>query len=115
MCINGIECPADVTLRFHLHKHRQISGPLIASGSRGLSSSGEWVVVESAPDALTAARGATSRMVDLLMSHWGFSPEHAYLLCSVAMDLRLSQVVNEPMITVSAAIAREVLPARSLF
>jgi acetamidase/formamidase len=115
VCINGIECPADVTLRFHLHKHRQILGPLIASGSRRLSSSGEWVVVESAPEALPAARAATSRMVDLLRSQWGFSPEHAYVLCSAAMDLRLSQVVNEPMITVAAAIAKDVLPERSLF
>jgi acetamidase/formamidase len=115
VCINGIECPADATLRFHLHKGRSIAGPLIASAKKQSGDSGEWLVVESAPDALTAARDATSRMVDLLVSHWGFSPEHAYLLCSVAMDLRLSQVVNEPMITVSAAIAREVLPTRSLF
>jgi acetamidase/formamidase len=115
VCINGIECPADATLRFHLHKGRSIPGPLIASAKKQSGGSGEWLVVESAPDALTAARDATSRMVDLLVSHWGFSPEHAYLLCSVAMDLRLSQVVNEPMITVSAAIAREVLPTRSLF
>jgi acetamidase/formamidase len=117
VCINGIECPADATLRFHLHKGRSISGPLIASGpGRGRSSdSGEWLVVESAPDALTAARAATSRMVDLLASHWGFSPEHAYLLCSVAMNLRLSQVVNEPMVTVAAGMAKDVLPARSLF
>jgi acetamidase/formamidase len=116
VCINGIECPADVTLRFHLHKHRSFSGPLIALGSsRRRSGSGEWVVVESAPDALTAARAATSRMVDLLCSHWGFSPEHAYVLCSVAMDLRLSQVVNEPMITVAATVAKDVLPERSLF
>jgi acetamidase/formamidase len=40
---------------------------------------------------------------------------HAYLLCSVAMHLRLSQVVNEPMFTVSAAIPKRVLPARALF
>ncbi|MBB6142081.1 acetamidase/formamidase [Silvibacterium bohemicum] len=115
ICINGIECPADVTLRFHLHKHRSISGPLIASGNARPCSGGEWIVVESAADALTAARTATSRMVDLLSSHWGFTPEHAYLLCSVAMDLRLSQVVNEPMTTVTAAIAKTVLPERSLF
>jgi hypothetical protein len=31
------------------------------------------------------------------------------------MHLRLSQVVNEPMFTVSAAIAKTVLPARTLF
>jgi acetamidase/formamidase len=115
VCINGIECSAEAVLRFHLHKHRSIPGPLVASGGRRLNGSGEWIAVESAPDALDAARAATLRMVDLLCSHWGFSPVHAYLLCSVAMNLRLSQVVNEPMITVSAAIARDVLPARRLF
>ena len=45
-------------------------------------------------------------MIDLLAERWGFSEVHAYLLCSVAMHLRLSQVVNEPMFTVSAAIAQ---------
>jgi len=54
-------------------------------------------------------------MVDLLIANWNFSPEHAYLLCSVAMKLQLSQVVNEPMITVSAAIAKSILPPRKLF
>ena len=115
VCINGIECPADATLRFHLHKHKPLAGPMIASSPRKPNTSGEWVVVESAADVLTAARAATTRMIDLLVSAWGFSPEHAYLLCSVAMDLRLCQVVNEPLITVSAAIARDVLPERSLF
>ncbi len=115
VCINGIECPADVTLRFHLHKNRSIAGPLISSAKRRTREAGEWVVVESDTDALSAARAATSRMTDLLSSHWGFSPEHAYLLCSVAMDLHLSQVVNEPMITVAAAIAKDVLPERNLF
>jgi acetamidase/formamidase len=115
VCINGIECPAEASLRFHLHKGRSISGPLVVAAGKHLNGSGEWIMVESATDVLDAARAATSRMVDLLSSHWGFSPEHAYLLCSVAMNLRLSQVVNEPMITVSAAIAKDVLPERRPF
>ena len=45
-------------------------------------------------------------MIDLLVERWGFSEVHAYFLCSVAMNLRLSQVVNEPMFTVSAAHAQ---------
>ena len=61
------------------------------------------------------ARDATNRMIDLLISRWGFSEVHAYILCSVALKLRLSQVVNEPMYTVSAAISKQVLPRRSLF
>jgi len=122
VCINGIECPADVTLRFQLHKHRALPGPLIESGktrdaadSPTGSHAPSWIVVESADDAIAATRAATSRMIDLLCEHWGFSPVHAYLLCSVAMNLRLSQVVNEPMFTVSAAMAKHVLPERKLF
>ena len=119
VCINGIECPADATLRFHVHKGRSIPGPLLETpAGRKLeadSESGEWVVVESSPDATAAARGATSRMIDLLADRWGFSEVHAYLLCSVAMNLRFSQVVNEPIFTVSAAIPKHVLPAKSLF
>ena len=74
-----------------------------------------WIVVESDPDPLKAARSATLRMVELLIARWSFTPVHAYLLCSVAMKLRLSQVVNEPMITVSAAMPKCVLPARKMF
>ena len=117
VCINGIECPADVTLRFHLHRHQPLPGPLIESTDATLpdTAADSWMVVESSPDAAAAARAATSRMIDLLADRWGFSPVHAYLLCSVAMKLRLSQVVNEPMFTVSAAMPKQVLPQRKLF
>jgi acetamidase/formamidase len=117
VCINGIECPAHVTLQFHLHKQRKLAGPIVESATaRGQDSQVEaWIVVESAADAMAAARAATSRMIDLLVDRWGFAEVHAYLLCSVAMQLRLSQVVNEPMFTVSAAIDKRVLPTRRLF
>jgi acetamidase/formamidase len=117
--INGIECPADVTLRFQVHKRHTLPGPMIETPpGRKLetdSEAGEWIVVESAPDATAAARAATSRMIDLLADRWGFSAVHAYLLCSVAMNLRFSQVVNEPIFTVSAAISKQILPGRKLF
>lgn len=117
VCINGIECPADVTLRFQLHKQQRLAGPIVESGvPRGPEASREaWLVVESATDASQAARAATSRMIDLLVDRWGFIPIHAYLLCSVAMNLRLSQVVNEPMFTVSGEISKSLLPSRRLF
>ena len=76
---------------------------------------GEWIVVESATDSTVAARAATSRMIDFLAAQWGFSEVHAYFLCSVAMNLRISQVVNEPMFTVSAAISKKILPQRKIF
>ena len=117
VCINGIECPVDATLRFHLHKQRALPGPLVESPAAKKPSldADAWVVIESATDATAAARAATSRMIDLLAHHWGFSEVDAYLLCSVAMHLRLSQVVNEPMFTVSAALPKTVLPPGELF
>jgi acetamidase/formamidase len=117
VCINGIECPLDVTLRFHLHKHQSLTGPLVESNDEvAPDTRGDaWVVVESGEDIAVTARSATSRMIDLLMSRWGFSDVHAYILCSVALKLRLSQVVNEPMFTVSAAISKQILPEMELF
>ena len=117
VCINGIECPADVTLRFHLHKHRSLRGPLVeaSAGNPGAGGGESWVVVESAENALTAAGNATSRMIDLLAAACSLTEMNAYILCSVAMNLRLSQVVNEPMFTVSAAIPKSVLPGARLF
>ncbi len=74
-----------------------------------------WIVLETGPDLATVAQAATLRMIDLLVTRWGFTPIHAYILCSVAMRLRLSQVVNEPIHTVSAAISKQILPPRTLF
>lgn len=117
VCINGIECPLDVTVRFHLHKHQPLAGPLVESSEAIASDStaDAWIVIETGTDLADAARSATNRMVDLLVSRWGFTDVHAYILCSVAMRLRLSQVVNEPVHTVSAAIAKQILPDRELF
>lgn len=115
VCINGMECPAGATLRFSLHKATPLSGPLIESAARTGESGPAWVVVASGPDTFVTAQDATSRMIDLLADRWGFSPVEAYLLCSVAMRLRLSQVVNRPQVTVSASIAKSILPERRLF
>ena len=109
VCINGIECPLDVTLRFNLHKRQPLAGPIVEASEQPPQDSiaDAWVVVETGTDLATTARAATDRMIDLLVSRWGFSEVHAYLLCSVALKLRLSQVVNEPVHTVSAALATD--------
>ncbi len=117
VCINGIECPLDVTLRFNLHKQQPLPSPIVEASEQVArdSSADAWIVVETGTDLTATARAATNRMVDLLVSRWGFTPVHAYILCSVALRLRLSQVVNEPVFTVSGAIAKQILPDRRLF
>jgi acetamidase/formamidase len=115
VCINGMECPADVSLRLTLHKQRTLAGPLLESAPRTGEDGPAWIVIESGTDAFQTAQAATSRMVDLLIDRWDISDVHAYILCSVCMNLRLSQVVNAPMTTVSASIPKNVLPDRRLF
>ena len=117
ICINGIECPSDVTLRFQRHRGRKLESPLADSPAarERFAGNGAWIVIESSTDAASAARAATGRMVDLLVARWGFEDVHAYILCSAVMDLHFAQVVNEPMFTVTASIAKGVLPTRELF
>jgi acetamidase/formamidase len=117
VCINGIECPLDVTLRFNLYKQQLLAGPIVEASEVAAkdSSADAWVVVETGTDLADTARAATGRMIDLLVSRWGFSEVHAYILCSVALKLRLSQVVNEPVYTVSGALSKQILPGRELF
>jgi acetamidase/formamidase len=110
ICINGIECPALVTVRFTLLKNTRLTAPMLETTKRNRASSGEWTMVESGENPLTAARRAVNRMIDFLVKNWQFSPEHAYLLCSVAMDLRFHQVVNAPLITVGATLSKSLLP-----
>src|SRR3984893_5854937 len=64
ICIHGIECPADVTLRFGVHKKRALPGPMVETpAARKLESdaeAGEWIVVESAADGTAAPHAGTS-------------------------------------------------------
>ena len=46
------------------------------------------------PDLDEAARMATREMVAFLVSEKGLSRGDAYILCSVALDLRITQLVD---------------------
>ena len=48
-------------------------------------------------------RNAVLNMIDLLQER-GFSREQAYVICSVAVDLRVSNVVDVPNYVVSALL-----------
>ena len=113
VCLNGIETPADVTLRFTVRRDfLRLAGPLAESPPRvhRLPDRGQWLTIECDPDPIAAARRALDRMIDCLGVKPGLSPEHAYLLCSAALSLRLSQVVNAPVHTVSALLPKNILP-----
>jgi acetamidase/formamidase len=51
---------------------------------------------------LVAAKDATRRMIDWLGREHGMSPADAYMLCSTAVDLRISEIVDMPNYLVTA-------------
>ena len=58
-----------------------------------------------------AARNALIEMIDYLVRERGLTREQAYILCSVAVDLRIGQVVDVPNYTVSAVLPLTVFEA----
>ena len=59
-------------------------------------------------DLVLAARHALLQMIDYLTSTHGLTREQAYILCSVAVDLRIGQVVDVPNYVVTAVLDLEV-------
>ena len=115
VCLNGIETPAAVSLRFRVQRDFSLPTPLAETPAGPVAArAGEWLFIEAHADPLRAAVAATSRAVDFLAEGWDIAPENAYVLCSAALSLRLSQVVNRPMTTVTAALPKDLLPARAL-
>ena len=55
-------------------------------------------------DLTLAARNALVDMIDYLVREHGLTREQAYVLCSVAVDLRIGQMVDVPNYTVSAVL-----------
>lgn len=55
-----------------------------------------------------AAKNALLNMIDYLVDTRGFTRQQAYCLISVAVDLKVSQVVDVPNLIVSAFLPLEV-------
>ena len=55
---------------------------------------------------MLAARDVIHPAIDFPMAHFSLSPQHAYIPCSVALDLRISQCVDTLMITVTGVLDR---------
>ena len=57
-----------------------------------------------------ACRNAVLNMMSLLQER-GFSREQAYVICSVAVDLRISNVVDVPNVVISALLPEDIFQA----
>ncbi|MGH9368156.1 MAG: acetamidase/formamidase family protein, partial [Thermoanaerobaculia bacterium] len=63
-------------------------------------------------DLTLAARDALRKMIDYLVAAKGLTPHQAYVLASVAVDLRIGNLVDVPNFAVSAQLPLEVFVGR---
>jgi acetamidase/formamidase len=99
VCGTAIESPMTVALSFELEKGARLEFPRFRTQgpvTRHFDSKGYDVTTGIGPDLMQAARAAVMNMVDLLSRTQGMSAVEAYMLCSVAGDLRISEIVDQP-------------------
>ena len=64
--------------------------------------------VAHSEDATLAARNALLAMIDHLVDERGFARQQAYAICSVAVDLKISELVDVPNFIVSAFLPLDI-------
>jgi acetamidase/formamidase len=107
VCVTGLESPMYGALRFTLHKDRPILAPqyLTAGPLAPRVADAPWYGTTGVgPDLFLGAQEAVRAMVDHLSAEHGLSPEDAYLLCSLCVDLRISEIVDAGQYVVSALL-----------
>ncbi len=122
-CGVAIEISAHVRVRFVLHKvntlKRRHTNPCYEFSEHELGTGPRRFVattgipVDSAGqnhylDVLLASKNALSELIDHLVYEYRFSAEQAYIIVSVAADLRISSIVNVPNAVVSAILPLDI-------
>lgn len=109
VCVTAVEMQARVTLRLDLEQGRRLPEPRFRTAGALPGGSGPWYATTAhGPDLFANAQQAVRYMIDHLVETRGLSPEQAYILASVAVDLRISEVVDAPNWIVSALLPESI-------
>lgn len=103
VCGTAIETPMRAVIRLTVRKDLRLTGPEFLTADVPAVERGRRYATDGVgPDLLGAARDAVRRMIDWLAREQGLAPIDAYLLASVAIDLRISEIVDLPNVIVTA-------------
>lgn len=105
VCGTAIEASMEINVRFKLHKGQTIAEPRYAipgPPTPEADSQGYYVTTGHGEDLFKASQNAIRYMIEHLTQTYGLSPGEAYMLCSVAVDLRINEIVDHPNWLVSA-------------
>jgi acetamidase/formamidase len=114
VCVTAVETSMEATLRFVLDRGRSIPAPQYltpAASSPRLNTDGSYGTTGVGPDLYAAAQDAVRAMIDHLSGTYALSREDAYVLASLCVDLRISEVVDAGEYVVSALFPLAVVRA----
>ncbi|MFB6310473.1 MAG: acetamidase/formamidase family protein [Salinirussus sp.] len=111
VCVTGIETPTEITAQFHVRTDLELSAPQFTTEAPLSEPQSDFhATMGIADDLRQAAKRAIRQMIDHLESERGLSRSNAYILCSTAVDLKVTEVVNAPNWTVSAYLPETIFP-----
>ncbi len=110
VCVSAVECPGHATFRFSLVKGTKLAWPRFTCKAEPPPRKGYHVSTGIGPDLMLASKAAVRNTIDFLTSADGLSREEAYVLCSVAADLRIHEVVDQPNWVVGSMVPLDIFP-----
>jgi acetamidase/formamidase len=111
VCVTGIEAPMFASLRFTLDKNRSIPAPQYrtpAPLTPRVNSAPFYGTTGVGGDLYVAAQDAVRAMVDHIAGAYALGRQDAYLLCSLVVDLKISEIVDAGQYIVSALLPEAV-------
>ena len=114
ICVTAVEAPMYAALRLTLEPGRHlpapqfsVPGPLVPRVNGG----GWYGTTGVGPDVFRAAQDAVRAMIAHLSRRYGLSAQDAYVLSSLCVDLRISEIVDAGQYVVSALLPLAVFRA----
>jgi acetamidase/formamidase len=111
VCITAVEMSARVTLRLGLQSGRRLAEPRLRTTNPpgGAGRRGPWIATTAhGPDLYASAQQAIRYLIEQIVEERGLSREEAYIVCSVAADLKISEIVDAPNWIVSAFLPESI-------
>jgi acetamidase/formamidase len=110
VCGTAIECAGSARLRFRLEKRAGLDYPRFFTNGDEKPKQGYIGATGIGPDLMSATKDSVRNMIDYLADAHDLTREEAYVLCSVAADVRIHEIVDVPNWVVGTMIPKDIFP-----
>lgn len=114
VCVSAIETPTTITVRLTLHSNHSLDRPRFETMGpfrpAGCEQQRTAVGTTGIGDCLmTASKDAVRGMIEYLETRTPLTPAESYMLCSVAGDLKINEIVDAPNWVVSMYLSSDIV------